>query len=215
MVALRVENVELGRVPEGACVRAAAIGADPGVQFGLAAAVLCDLPPTRGCPRVQPLAAMLLGQRAVRSPRALARPARAPEAHEVFAAIEMLIDELGAIAPRSEVDPVLVCEDWFVGPNGSTVRDTARQFYYAQAAAEALGLRFRPVQHGVWKKTEIGSARLPSADAARAYGLRAAELVGATSPAERWTPPSGAVPTEADDAAALCIAHWYLTTEIT
>lgn len=213
MVALRVETVELGQVPTGARVLAAAIGADPGVQFGLAAAVLVDAPPTRGCPRVVPLAVTLRGQRAVRSPKALARLARAPEAHEVFAAVEELVDLLGAVAPRAECDPVLVCEDWFIGPNGSTVRDTARQFYYAQAAAEALGLRFRPVQHGVWKKAELGSARLPSDEAARAYGRRAADLAGPAAPA-RWTP-DGKAPAEADDAAALCIAHWYLTTEIT
>ena len=212
MVALRVLSHELGRVPDGARVLAAAIGADPGVQHGLAAAVLVDAPPTRGCPRVIPLHVALLGQRAVRSPKALARPARAPEAHEVRHAVAILRNLLAQWAP--DVAPALVAEDWFIGPNGSTVRDTARQFYYAQAAAEDLGLRFRPVQHGIWKKAELGSARLPSDEAARAYGRRAADLAGAAAPLERWCP-DGKVPTEADDAAALCVAHWYLTTETT
>jgi hypothetical protein len=67
-----------------------------------------------------------------------------------------------------DFDPALVCEDWFIGPNGSTVRDTAQMFYFAQAAAQELGPRFRPVMHATWKAATLGSARLSSDDAARA-----------------------------------------------
>ena len=195
------------RLPDDARVLRVALGADPGVQFGLALAALVEV---AGVLQVRPLELCLLGQRAVRSPKALARPAIAPTYPEIVAELRRMLAVADALG---DFDPALVCEDWFIGPNGSTVRDTAQMFYFAQAAAQELGLRFRPVMHATWKAATLGSARLSSDDAARAYGSAATALVGEGAP-ERWAPPSGRAPTEADDAAALCVARWYLGTEV-
>jgi hypothetical protein len=186
-------------------IAASCIGADPGVQHGLAAAVLLE-----GGREVRILRASTIGQRTVRSPKALAAPALAPSYPEVFAEILSLCSLLADVCA---VRTTLACEDWFIGPNGAMVRDTARQVYYAQAAAEQLGLRFRPVMHSTWKLHAIGTGGMKSADAARAYGRAAADLCGPLSPFARWCPANGASPSDADDAAAACIAHWYLSTE--
>ena len=204
MVAARRLSLAL---PAGVRVERLAIGADPGVQFGLALAALAF--DADGAPRICPLELCILGQRAVRSPKSAARPAVAPSYPELLAEARRLVAV--AVALGSGADLVLACEDWFVGPNGLTVRDTAQQFYFAQAAAQELGLSFRPASHATWKREVLGTAR--PASPATAYAAAAASLVGEAAP-ERWRPASGAAPAEADDAAALCVAAWYLGTEV-
>lgn len=179
-----------------------ALACDPGTQSGWTLVVRYD-----GV--ITPLVAWVIGQRAVSGTRAVAmQPARAPGFRDHLA----LVQAVGNFCDEEMPAPVVVCEDWFAGPNGSTVRDTAKQFYFVEAAAQSEGLTFRPVMHSTWKKSYLGRGNMKSEDALVAYagrGYRDHPHV------QRWAGKVASQLTRSDDSAALGLATHWLSTEAT
>ena len=116
----------------------------------------------------------------------------------------------GTTWPRPR--PVVACEDWFAGVNPGTARDIARQFYFAEAAAQRHGLVFRAVANQTWKKTYLGRGNMRSDEALLAYS---AAGYAAHPHVERWAGATVGALTQTDDAAALGVAHHWLKTEAT
>ena len=114
----------------------------------------------------------------------------------------------GDVSTRPQ--PIVVCEDWFAGVNPGTARDIAQQFYFAEAAAQLHGLTFRAVANQTWKKTYLGRGNMRSDEALLAY---AAKGYAAHPQVERWAGTTIGALDGADDAAALGVAHHWLTTE--
>ena len=188
----------------------AVIACDPGVQSGYALAI-------RHAGEVVALATWLVGLRRVEGRRGRPmQPARPPAARDHALIITKALTILRAvIAPAPGVDeltPVLVAEDWFAGVNPGTARDIAQQFYFAEAAAQRSGLVFRAVGNQTWKKTYLGRGNMRKDEALVAYAARGHE---AHPQVERWAGQTASALTEADDAAALGVAHHWLETEAT
>jgi len=190
----------------------AVLACDPGVQSGWVLAVS-----TRGV--IVPIASMLIGTRSRPGRRGVPMVrAHAPVCNDHERAIRRLLDVYeGATTLPDDTSwcrplPVVVCEDWFAGVNPGTARDIARQFYFAEAAAQRHGLVFRAVANQTWKKTYLGRGNMRSDEALLAYsaaGYAAHPHVG------RWAGTTVGALTQTDDAAALGIATWYLKTEAT
>lgn len=192
----------------------AVLACDPGVQSGWVLAVS-----TRGV--IVPIASMLIGTRSRPGRRGVPMvQAYAPACDDHVRAVETLLDIYegategpdgpGGCVPRPR--PVVVCEDWFAGVNPGTARDIARQFYFAEAAAQRHGLVFRAVANQTWKKTYLGRGNMRSDEALLAYS---AAGYAAHPHVERWAGTTVGALTQTDDAAALGIATWYLKTEAT
>jgi len=192
----------------------AVLACDPGVQSGWVLAVS-----TRGV--IVPIASMLIGTRSRPGRRGVPMvQVHAPACDDHVRAIAALLDVYdGATTLPDDPDrcmprpqPVVACEDWFAGVNPGTARDIARQFYFAEAAAQRHGLVFRAVANQTWKKTYLGRGNMRSDEALLAYsaaGYAAHPHVG------RWAGTTVGALTQTDDAAALGIATWYLKTEAT
>ena len=114
----------------------------------------------------------------------------------------------GPTRPR----PIVACEDWFAGVNPGTARDIAQQFYFAEAAAQLHGLTFRAVANQTWKKTYLGRGNMRSDEALLAYATKGHV---AHPHVTRWAGTTVGALGEADDAAALGVAHHWLSTEST
>ena len=188
----------------------AVIACDPGVQSGYALAI-------RHAGEVVALATWLVGLRRVEGRRGRPmQPARPPAARDhalVVAEALTILRALVVPAPGvDELTPVLVAEDWFAGVNPGTARDIAQQFYFAEAAAQRSGLVFRAVGNQTWKKTYLGRGNMRKDEALVAYAARGHE---AHPQVERWAGQTASALTEADDAAALGVAHHWLETEAT
>ena len=190
----------------------AVLACDPGVQSGWVLAVS-----TRGV--IVPIASMLIGTRSRPGRRGVPMVrAYAPACDDHVQTVETLLDIYdgattlpdGTTWPRPR--PVVACEDWFAGVNPGTARDIARQFYFAEAAAQRHGLVFRAVANQTWKKTYLGRGNMRSDEALLAYS---AAGYAAHPHVERWAGATVGALTQTDDAAALGIATWYLRTEQT
>mgnify|MGYP002148588394 CR=1 FL=1 len=96
--------------------------------------------------------------------------------------------------------------------HGGDARDIAQQFYFAEAAAQLHGLTFRAVANQTWKKTYLGRGNMRSDEALLAYTTKGHE---AHPHVTRWAGTTVAALGEADDAAALGVAHHWLSTEST
>ena len=187
----------------------AVLACDPGVQSGWVLAV-------SSCGVVIPIAAVLLGQRKKPGRRGVPmRVAHAPGVNDHAWAIASLLQTyaratvVGGDGP-SRPQPIVVCEDWFAGVNPGTARDIAQQFYFAEAAAQLHGLTFRAVANQTWKKTYLGRGNMRSDEALLAYAAKGHE---AHPHVERWAGTTVGALGEADDAAALGVAHYWLATE--
>ena len=175
------------------------LAADPGTQTGWALLLRTN---DGG---VVPVASWILGRRSEKKAGALT-PARAPTFVDQLA----LVRDVCAFCAEEFPAPVIVCEDWFAGPNPNTVRDVVSQFYFIQAAADAAGLTFRAVHNQTWKKSYLGRGNMKTADALVAYSAKGYEAHGV----ERWGRAVNQL-TMSDDAAALGVAHHYISTEAT
>lgn len=194
----------------------AVLACDPGVQSGWVLAVS-----TRGV--IVPIASMLIGTRSRPGRRGVPMVrVHAPACYDHERALRRLLDvyESATTLPDDAADgalwcrplPVVACEDWFAGVNPGTARDIARQFYFAEAAAQRHGLVFRAVANQTWKKTYLGRGNMRSDEALLAYS---AAGYAAHPHVERWAGTTVGALTQTDDAAALGVAHHWLKTEAT
>lgn len=193
----------------------AVLACDPGVQSGWVLAVAT-------CGVVIPIAAALLGQRKKPGRRGVPMKVASPpgvDDHsrvitgllETYVRSTVLRDVAGGDGP-TRPRPVVACEDWFAGVNPGTARDIAQQFYFAEAAAQLHGLTFRAVANQTWKKTYLGRGNMRSDEALLAYAAKGHE---AHPHVTRWAGTTVGALGEADDAAALGVAHHWLSTEST
>ena len=130
---------------------------------------------------------------------------------ETYVCSTVLRDVAGGDVP-TRPRPVVACEDWFAGVNPGTARDIAQQFYFAEAAAQLHGLTFRAVANQTWKKTYLGRGNMRSDEALLAYAAKGHD---AHPHVTRWAGTTVGALGEADDAAALGVAHHWLSTEST
>jgi len=185
----------------------AVLACDPGVQSGWVLAVM-------SCGVIIPIASLLIGQRKKPGRRGVPmRVAHAPGVSDHAWTIAHLLETYACatvLRDSSRPSPIVVCEDWFAGVNPGTARDIAQQFYFAEAAAQLHSLTFRAVANQTWKKTYLGRGNMRSDEALLAYAAKGHE---AHPHVERWAGTTVGALGEADDAAALGVAHHWLTTE--